>query len=122
MNSLYEKAGSDAEAYQTYLKESKITFLPFNPNETFKRQKYKGAFKTIWLSKDYAQLLPQCTEVLGEEGIVHVEHARFAFELTQEQIALYEQKVVEIAAEAGLERVSLDDPFMNCYYLAFKRK
>ncbi|KAJ3301926.1 Dynein assembly factor 3, axonemal [Kappamyces sp. JEL0829] len=94
-----------AEAPVVPLDRIKIHFLPCDPQETLvkKAAKWDQAFDRVFLSSALAHRLPETQRVLKPQGQVVVEGAQYMLDLSREQLAAYTEKVLQLAASAGLK-------------------
>jgi hypothetical protein len=84
----------------------KIHFLPCDPQETFvkKAGKYQDFFDGIFLSTALAHRIENCPSIIKPEGKIVVEGANYMLDLTREQVAAYQDKVIQLAQSCNLKR------------------
>ncbi|KAJ3051740.1 Dynein assembly factor 3, axonemal [Rhizophlyctis rosea] len=102
----------------------KIIYHPCDHTQTLqkKRAKLTNKFQQIYLSNAMAHHLPEVVPLLKEDGVVIVETARFMIDLNDEQIKAFGTKVMEMATEAGLQRMKIKDEPVDVEHFVFVKQ
>jgi hypothetical protein len=85
----------------------KLCFLPCNLNETFVKneRKYADFFDIIYLGNSFGHRVQDSVSLCKSNGKIFVEGVNYLYDLRQEHVLAYNEKILEQAKQKGLKKL-----------------